>query len=334
MAYNRGIYVNQNGNWVAVTLPSVSQIGNPNGQWQSIHNGWVNVNGQWKQFFPSNGTQTYTSAGTYTFTVPPGIHRVTIDAAGAGGGGAGGEEVGNGASGGGGGSGGFVQYQVLQVTPGEIITFTVGTGGAGAPFVGRTTAAPGGSNGGDTYASYGSNTFVLHGGSGAPPTDHTNDNGGGGGGGSIICTKLHELGYLSDRIYEADELFGAYLRKTDPNSYYGYLKWAGTVVDWIEGNGPNIMPWIKDENIRKQRQQELVTNWTVRIATPWAYHMAHLMGVEEQDNRAGKIIMNTGRFISRLIGKFSRTTKTNNNPVTGYILWATFSIFWLLAGIK
>jgi len=158
--------------------------------------------------------------------------------------------------------------------------------------------------------------------------------GSGGGGGSIICTKLHELGYLSDTIYEADEKFGKYLRATDPDSYYGYLKWASTVVAWLEGAGPNIMPWIKDDAQRKQHQQELVTRWTLRIATPWAHHMAYVMGAEEQDNRAGRIIMKTGRFISRLIGKFSKSNKPSTNPAVGYILWATFGVFWLLAGIK
>ena len=139
---------------------------------------------------------------------------------------------------------------------------------------------------------------------------------------------------MSDRVYEADEKFGEYLRATDPDSYYGYLKWASTVVAWIEGRGPNIMPWIKDKATRTQRQQELVTRWTVRIATPWAHHMAYLMGAEEQDNRAGKIIMNTGKFISRLVGRFSKTTEPSKNPATGYVLWATFGVFWLLAGIK
>ena len=231
-------------------------------------------------------------------------------------GGHGGRAGNEGSSGGGGGGGAAT---VLSVN-GVVTAVAAGGGGGGG----------GGNNSnGQPSQGYASNGTIA-GGAGQDKTS----GGEHGGGGSIICTKLHELGYLSDRIYEADEQFGAYLRATDPDSYYGYLKWATTVVAWLEGNGPNIMPWIKDTTTRTQRQQELVTHWTVRIATPWAHHMAYLMGAEEQDSRAGKIIMNTGRYISRLIGKFSKTTEPNKNPVTGYVLWATFGIFWLLAGIK
>ena len=232
-------------------------------------------------------------------------------------GGAGGRAGNEGSSGGGGGGGAAT---VLSVN-GVVTAVAAGGGGGGG----------GGNNSnGQPSQGYASNGTIACG----AGQDKTSGGEHGGGGGSVICTKLHELGYLSDRIYEADEQFGAYLRATDPDSYYGYLKWATTVVAWLEGNGPNIMPWIKDTTTRTQRQQELVTRWTVRIATPWAHHMAYLMGAEEQDSRAGKIIMNTGRYISRLIGKFSKTTEPNKNPVTGYVLWATFGIFWLLAGIK
>jgi hypothetical protein len=99
--------------------------------------------------------------------------------------------------------------------------------------------------------------------------------GGGGGGCSIICTKLHELGYLSDEIYQADEQFGHWLRQTDPNAYYGYLKWARVVVDWMSNEGPQCMFWIQDKKIRNEKQREMATRWARRIATPWAQHMAY-----------------------------------------------------------
>ena len=280
------------------------------------------------------------SAGTAlngTLTVPFGqniqVYVGSAGGAGAGGGGApggpggsnalgysgghGGYAGGEGSSGGGGGGGAAT---VLSVN--GIVTAVAAGGGGGGGGGNNSNGQP--SQG---YASSG----AIAGGSGQNKTSGGEH---GGGGGSIICTKLHELGYLSDRVYEADEQFGAYLRATDPDSYYGYLKWAGTVVAWIEGQGPNIMPWIKDDVQRKQRQQELVTRWTVRIATPWAEHMAYTMGANKQDNRAGRIIMKTGRFISRLVGRFSKSTKPSENTATGYVLWATFGIFWLLAGIK
>lgn len=158
--------------------------------------------------------------------------------------------------------------------------------------------------------------------------------GGGGGGCKIICTKLHELGYLSDNIYQADEMFGQYLRENDPYAYYGYIKWASVVVDWMENKGPSFMFWIRDKNMRNEKQRNLVINWARRIATPWAEHMAHKMGVGKTDNRAGRLIMKTGLWISRTIGKYSKTTKPTKNITLAYIMWAVFGIFWLLAGVK
>jgi hypothetical protein len=161
-----------------------------------------------------------------------------------------------------------------------------------------------------------------------------NGGGGGGSGCKIICTKLHELGYLSDNIYEADERFGQYLRDTDPYAYYGYVKWASVVVDWMDKDGPQCMFWIRDKTLRNQAQRNMAINWARRIATPWAEHMAYIMGVGETDNRAGKLIMKTGMWVSRMIGKYTKTTEPTKSVALGYVMWATFGVFWLLAGIK
>jgi hypothetical protein len=150
----------------------------------------------------------------------------------------------------------------------------------------------------------------------------------------IICTKLHELGYLPDHIYAADELFGEYLRETDPAAYYGYIRWASVVVDWMEKDGPQCMFWIRDKEKRGQAQKELAIKWARRIATPWAQHMAYKMGVEKEDSRAGRAIMKTGLFISRMIGKFSKADKPTKSVVTGYAMWAAFGLFYVLAGLK
>lgn len=162
--------------------------------------------------------------------------------------------------------------------------------------------------------------------------------GGGGGGDSggckIICTKLHELGYLPDYIYEADEKFGQYLRDNDPYAYYGYVKWASVVVDWMENDGPQCMFWIRDKKKRAEAQRKMAIAWARRIATPWAHHMAYMMGAEQTDNKAGRMIMKTGMFISRMIGKYTKTTKPTKNVALGYLMWVTFGVFWLLAGVK
>ena len=159
--------------------------------------------------------------------------------------------------------------------------------------------------------------------------------GGGGGGCSIICTKLHELGYLSDEIYQADEMFGHWLRQTDPNAYYGYLKWARVVVDWMSNEGPQCMFWIQDRAERNAQQKAMAVRWARRIATPWAEHMAYKMGVLEQDNRAGRYIMTIGIAVSRIIGKFVKhTNQPTKNVAIGYAMWAMFGLLYMIAGVK
>ena len=166
-------------------------------------------------------------------------------------------------------------------------------------------------------------------------TPGSGGSGGGGGGCSIICTKLHELGYLSDEIYQADEMFGHWLRQTDPNAYYGYLKWARVVVDWMSNEGPQCMFWIQDKKIRNEKQREMATRWARRIATPWAEHMAYKMGVLKEDNRAGRYIMNIGIAVSRIIGKFVKhTNQPTKNVAIGYAMWAMFGLLYVIAGVK
>ena len=167
-----------------------------------------------------------------------------------------------------------------------------------------------------------------------PPPEPEPDTGGGGGGCKIICTVLHDLGLLPDNIYAADEKFGEMLRDNDPHAYYGYVKWASVVVDWIEESGPQCMFWIRDQERRDRKQRELALRWAHRIATPWAQHMAYRMGVVEQDSRAGRWIMNTGLAISRAIGKVTGTKEPSKSVTLGYAMWTVFAVFWLLAGVK
>jgi len=238
-------------------------------------------------------TLIYRGLSTETFTVPAGTTKVYARLIGGGGGGGGSYNTAAVR-----GLPGAIVQGAITVTPGDVLTVSVGGGGGG----------------GEDYV---------------PPAPS-----GGGGGCKIICTKLHELGYLPDNIYAADELFGQWLRENDPYAYYGYVKWASVVVDWMESDGPQCMFWIKDKDKRGQAQRELAIKWARRIATPWAEHMAYKMGVGETDNRAGRMIMTTGMWISRMIGKYTKTTEPSKSVALGYIMWATFGVFWLLAGIK
>ena len=160
-----------------------------------------------------------------------------------------------------------------------------------------------------------------------PPS--TGPSGGGGGSGSIICTKLFELGLLDSKIYEADEAFGKMVREQNPKVYEGYIRWASIVVDWMNGSGPDIMFWIKDAELRKKKQQEMVTKWTHRIATPWAEHMAYKMGAIEKDNKVGKFIMAVGFPICKVANLLINNRKPN--LLIGYSMWALFSILYSIS---
>lgn len=169
------------------------------------------------------------------------------------------------------------------------------------------------------------------GGGGSTPSgpEGGGNDGGGPGGGKIICTKLYELGILPHAIYEADQQFGAELNEKHPDIYDGYYAWAIIVVQWMEGNGPDCMLWIRDEEKRKSSQMYLSRKWAEEIATPWAKHMAHLMGVEKETSLTGKVLMAVGLPICKAIGVWRRFFGKSTKPaglVKGYALWAVFSV--------
>ncbi|WP_310560128.1 choice-of-anchor D domain-containing protein [Flavobacterium sp.] len=84
----------------------------------------------------AQSSQTYNTAGTYTFTVPTGIISIDIEVWGAGG--AGGGATANNSAGGGGAGGGYVKKVAMSVTPGSTYTVTVGAGGTGGATNGGT----------------------------------------------------------------------------------------------------------------------------------------------------------------------------------------------------
>jgi hypothetical protein len=69
--------------------------------------------------------ETFTTPGTFTWTVPAGVFTIEVEAWGAGGGGA---SVPNSTAAGGGGGGGYSR-STISVTPGAMIPYTVGAGG-------------------------------------------------------------------------------------------------------------------------------------------------------------------------------------------------------------
>jgi hypothetical protein len=172
------------------------------GTWKAVKEVHVKDGGTWKKAFPESGTQTYSSAGTYSFTVPNGIYSLTVPLmVGGGGGGAGFYGSGDNHAGGGGGSGGYYENQTIAVTPGETLTIIVGAkGGSGSfEFNGNficVGTAYGTSGGGATYSdgTAGGDTIIKRsstellkatggeGGKGAGPGDNMGESRSGVGG--------------------------------------------------------------------------------------------------------------------------------------------------------
>lgn len=156
--------------------------------------------------------------------------------------------------------------------------------------------------------------------------------GGGGGGGKIICTKLYELGLMSEEIYLADQAFGAELVQVKPDIYNGYRAWAEIVVDWMDGKGPKMMPWMSDEKFSSCAKR-WSTTWANDIATPWAEEMAHHMGKKDTGSLTGKMLTLTGIPICKAVGVWQRAFGPSKKPagfIKGSMLIAIFVMFKLV----
>lgn len=122
----------------------------------------------------------------------------------------------------------------------------------------------------------------------------------GGGGMSVICTRLHELGYLDDDVFALDNRFGETLWATEPEIMIGYHAWAKPLVAQLHANTSFSRILIK---------------LCVPMTRAWAYEMATHYGLEKHPNRfsqiLGKIIMDVGIPICRWIGKYKMQGATN-----------------------
>jgi hypothetical protein len=108
----------------------------------------------------------FANAGTYVWTVPPGVHHITVAAIGGGGGGGGGSYYNGYASSGGGGGYGSVKVQNFDVTPGQTYSIAVGAGGAGGPGMCPATSQYLGGTGGTSTFSGTAGTSGAGGGTG------------------------------------------------------------------------------------------------------------------------------------------------------------------------
>lgn len=124
----------------------------------------------------TRGTQTFSIAGTFNFTVPSGVSKILAYLWGAGGGG--GAYNPSSSRGGGGGGGGSFLLSAIDVTPGDQLAIVVGKGGGGSGSTGID-----GQSGGTTRITL--PTFVSYtaggGGGGGSASGSISGNGGNGG---------------------------------------------------------------------------------------------------------------------------------------------------------
>lgn len=135
------------------------------------------------------GQAIYTTPGTYSWTAPTGVTKVSVVAVG--GGGAGqisrGFSSGSMQSAGGGGGGGLGWKNNISVTPGQSYTVVVGAGGVGGTSGTQNPARVNGGPGGNSYFAN-TSTVVGYGGSGGQTSSasggsYVGDGGGSGGSG-------------------------------------------------------------------------------------------------------------------------------------------------------
>lgn len=144
----------------------------------------------------------------------------------------------------------------------------------------------------------------------------------------IICAKLYEFGLMPNSIWTADQAYGRWLHKNDKRVYLGYIRWARIVTAWMDGKDPSFMPWIKDDELRRTKQKDAITKMALRIGTPWSEHMAYLMGTLKEDNLKGRVLMEIGKPICRLISYVPRKPKhkRKHKLITLYVMWSLFYI--------
>ena len=134
-------------------------------------------------------------------------------------------------------------------------------------------------------------------------------------------------------VFEADQAFGEKLSQTNPDIYNGYRAWAEIVVEWMDGKGPKILPWMTDEQFSVYMKEWAIT-WSYDIATPWAEEMAHIMGEKESGSLTGKMLMYFGMPVCKVVGVWQRwfgPSKKTPGFTKGVLLITILAVFKLVA---
>lgn len=175
----------------------------------------------------STQIDTYTTAGSHTWTKPAGAKAVFVELIGAGGGGGGGGQGGtNGYAGSGGGGGAYICKHIDAADLGATETVEVGAGGAGG--AGGTT---GGNGSGGGYSSFAGIMWAYGGGGGrgASASDRTGGSGGGQDGAGALGSTSAIAGGLPNTAYSGGT--------TEPYNTFGGggCKLPGSGIDGTGG---------------------------------------------------------------------------------------------------
>jgi len=142
--------------------------------------------------------------------------------------------------------------------------------------------------------------------------------------GSVICTKTYQKGLVSKETFLIDSKFGEYLLDNNPDVYLGYLSWARTVVSLMDGRGPNVFFWIKDDIKRREYTSKVFTTLGVELVEMWTPEMSRILGYSSSSPISSKVFMFIAIPICKLLGVYHRKLgikpKKNLNILKTYIL--------------
>ena len=98
----------------------------------------------------------------------------------------------------------------------------------------------------------------------------------------IICNELYRQGYLSEKMWDADERYGDMMFESDPKLVIGYQMWARSVVKFMRENPQN-------------------TKLAYKLFKPWTEYMGYKMGVVEKPTLMGRLTNWLGTQFSYMV---------------------------------
>ena len=132
---------------------------------------------------------------------------------------------------------------------------------------------------------------------------------------------------MGQEVWSADQAYGRVLRKKDKASYRSYSKLSKICTEWMDGRGPDFMPWIADTAERRLKQKEFATYILYRVCQPWSEHIAYIMGTLNRDNDSGRILISTRLPQRKFSGILTRAPPTDRNH--GFVTaWTILSLLY------